>query len=252
MLIKKIHTIDRDGYYQGDEVLEIPENLIEAKALGYPIVIRQEPIDPDFVPEPDGLKLSRDQYFALNSFPNPTPEILQEKARISLEIDRLEREWAEQKRLSGFREVEEFNVIPLNDRQIEAEIPSGFYKPKWDGFKWLEGMPIAEIDAINQQPIAWDNFVTQFIQSDLDESIAASSNQVWITRLQIALDKRPNVETEWVCWCWNKSVEGMPTPFTKAQVKVARSIVAENRIPFKVNANGTIEAIANEAESTPD
>lgn len=251
MIIKKIHTIDRSGYYQGDEILEIPETLVEARSIGYPIVIRQEPIDPEFVPEPEGLQLNRDRIRALNSFPSPGPEILQEKARINLEIDRFEREWEDLKRLSTFREIEEFNVMPLNDRQIETEIPSGLYKPMWDGFKWIEGMPIAEIEAINQSPIGWDAFVLQFIQSDLDETIAASSNQVWVTRLQIALDKRPNVEVEWSCLCWNKAVEGMPSPFSDDQVELARSIVAENRIPLHVNDDGTIEPIANATESTP-
>lgn len=31
---------------------------------------------------------------------------------------------------------------------IEIECPQGFYRPKWDGKSWVEGLTKAEIDAI--------------------------------------------------------------------------------------------------------
>jgi len=36
---------------------------------------------------------------------------------------------------------------------IETPCPDGFYKPKWDGSKWIEGLTQAEIDTLNNQPL---------------------------------------------------------------------------------------------------
>lgn len=33
---------------------------------------------------------------------------------------------------------------------IETGCPDGFYKPKWNGEKWVEGLTQAEIDEINK------------------------------------------------------------------------------------------------------
>lgn len=35
---------------------------------------------------------------------------------------------------------------------IETICPDSFYRPKWDGKKWVEGLTQAEIDAIKNQP----------------------------------------------------------------------------------------------------
>jgi len=36
---------------------------------------------------------------------------------------------------------------------VEIQCPDGFYKPKWDGTQWIEGLTQAEIDALNNQPV---------------------------------------------------------------------------------------------------
>lgn len=36
---------------------------------------------------------------------------------------------------------------------IAVTCPGGFFKPKWDGAEWIEGLTQAEIDEINRQPI---------------------------------------------------------------------------------------------------
>lgn len=45
----------------------------------------------------------------------------------------------------------------ISDPQyIEAPCPDGFYHPKWDGGKWVEGLSQAEIDAIKASSIVPD------------------------------------------------------------------------------------------------
>lgn len=46
--------------------------------------------------------------------------------------------------------LQECEIIP--DSCIEAPCPDGFYKPKWDGVNWVEGLTQAEIDAIKNVP----------------------------------------------------------------------------------------------------
>lgn len=44
--------------------------------------------------------------------------------------------------------IEDAFVDELNELTIEAICPAGFYHPKWDGSKWVEGLTQTEIDAI--------------------------------------------------------------------------------------------------------
>jgi len=40
----------------------------------------------------------------------------------------------------------------LAEYTIITDIPQGLYRPKWTGTVWVEDMPQAEIDALNNQP----------------------------------------------------------------------------------------------------
>ena len=42
--------------------------------------------------------------------------------------------------------------VEVSDPHYIQEIPVGFYLPKWDGEKWVEGLSQTEIDAIINQP----------------------------------------------------------------------------------------------------
>ena len=44
-------------------------------------------------------------------------------------------------------------VEELTDLTIETPCPEGFYKPKWDGTEWIEGLTETEITAIKNTPI---------------------------------------------------------------------------------------------------
>ena len=44
--------------------------------------------------------------------------------------------------------IEDAFVDELTELTIETPCPNGFYHPKWDGEKWVEGKTQAEIDAI--------------------------------------------------------------------------------------------------------
>lgn len=60
---------------------------------------------------------------------------------------------------------EEGNKI-YDPHYIDIEVPNGFYKPKWNGIMWIEGMSKEEIDAIKnvevEQPLEVRN------RSDID------------------------------------------------------------------------------------
>ncbi|MDF2881667.1 MAG: hypothetical protein K0R54_2224 [Clostridiaceae bacterium] len=48
--------------------------------------------------------------------------------------------------------IEDTFVEELTEFTIETPCPQGFYNPRWDGEKWVEGMSQAEIDAIKNMP----------------------------------------------------------------------------------------------------
>lgn len=47
---------------------------------------------------------------------------------------------------------DEGNPIP-DPLYISEPVPQGFYHPKWDGEKWVEGMSQEQIDAMKNQPV---------------------------------------------------------------------------------------------------
>jgi len=49
---------------------------------------------------------------------------------------------------------------------IEIICPDGFYKPKWNGTEWIEGLTQVEIDAINNVPIS--KSPTELMQDKID------------------------------------------------------------------------------------
>lgn len=40
-----------------------------------------------------------------------------------------------------------------NPQYISEPVPQGFYHPKWDGEKWVEGMSQEQIDELKNQPV---------------------------------------------------------------------------------------------------
>jgi len=47
--------------------------------------------------------------------------------------------------------LDDDTTLPPN--LINTPVPGGFYRPKWTGKEWIEGMSQEEIDALNNQPI---------------------------------------------------------------------------------------------------
>jgi len=48
--------------------------------------------------------------------------------------------------------VEDDFVEELTQFTIETPCPQGFYKPKWNGTEWIEGLAQEDIDAIKNVP----------------------------------------------------------------------------------------------------
>lgn len=49
--------------------------------------------------------------------------------------------------------VEDAFVDELTEYTIETPCPGGFYHPKWDGEKWVEGLTQEQIDAIKANAV---------------------------------------------------------------------------------------------------
>lgn len=49
--------------------------------------------------------------------------------------------------------VEDAFVDELTEFTIETPVNDGFYKPKWDGSQWVEGLSQSEVDALKVVPI---------------------------------------------------------------------------------------------------
>lgn len=45
---------------------------------------------------------------------------------------------------------DDFTAGP-GESALDAAPAQGLYRPRWDGERWVEGMPQAEIDALNSQ-----------------------------------------------------------------------------------------------------
>jgi hypothetical protein len=67
---------------------------------------------------------------------------------------------------NGFFVGDDF-VEELTPFTIETPCPEGFYKPKWDGIQWVEGLTPEEIAAI--QTAAVPQLTVEELQQKIDE-----------------------------------------------------------------------------------
>ena len=49
--------------------------------------------------------------------------------------------------------IEDAFVDELTEFTIETPCPDGFYRPKWNGTEWVEGMTAEEIEAIQNSVV---------------------------------------------------------------------------------------------------
>ena len=73
---------------------------------------------------------------------------------------------------NGLFQRDEF-VEKLTEFTIEEPCQGGFYLPKWDGSKWVEGLSDEEIQAL-QPSISYDQLVSDLIRAKytVDQEIA--------------------------------------------------------------------------------
>ena len=86
-------------------------------------------------------------------------------------------------KLTGRFIRDDFNFDETTEAAYIGDIPSGFYWPKYDGTKWVEGLTQAEIDAIkvNGQPIMpnLDQRV-EAVETDVDHIVNALAEVILI------------------------------------------------------------------------
>ncbi|WP_404988160.1 hypothetical protein [Clostridium culturomicium] len=76
------------------------------------------------------------------------------------------------------------DVTPENC--IEVDCPEGFYKPKWDGEKWSEGLTQQEIEELKKQPIPKSDIET--LQEEvLQQSELMVDMEFRLTSLELGL-----------------------------------------------------------------
>ena len=69
--------------------------------------------------------------------------------------------------------LEDAFVEGLTDRTIETPCPEGFYRPKWNGEIWVEGLTQAEIDAITAGAVSEPTLEERVdkVETDVDEVV---------------------------------------------------------------------------------
>lgn len=243
MLIKKVARIDLEtGLWKEDVILEIAENLEDAKLLGYPIAKETRRKEtPEYLEEPQDLKDLKAQKASLEAMPpnNITRDAID---ATELQILTLQTQIEEARSKPQFEEIETYQVPPLPQDLIEKEIPqdSGFHHPKWDGFNWIEGLTAEEIAAKNPPLPNWNEFLKDLYATDLDEALAQTSATHWFPRLELAIR---NQDAELVVTCWNRCNEGLSEPLNAGLLKTGRSLLTKHSIPLKILKGGAIELI---------
>lgn len=245
MQVSVVRRVDDNGFYIEDQFHYIAETLDEARQLGYPIVkqtVQNE--SPDIIEEPTSLRDLRQIRDSLTVL--PASQIRDAMLTpVELEIQKIEENLEFLRQANSTIEVEEFIVPPLPANLITTEVPQDvpFWHPRWDGSKWVEGLTAdeiqAKIDAIPKQP-DWDGFVAELLGSDVDEAIAESTDKRNLSRLDVALSRRPNVGVEEVILFWNSVIAALPTALTKAQLKSLNTALGKFNIPLTANNAGVL------------
>ena len=76
---------------------------------------------------------------------------------------------------------DDFDFNPETEIGLEVEPAQGFYLPKWDGEKWIEGLTEAEILAIKNQSV---EVVTEPTPT-IEQQVAELQNQLDELRLKL-------------------------------------------------------------------
>jgi hypothetical protein len=61
--------------------------------------------------------------------------------------------------------IEDAFVDEMTEFTIEEPCPSGFYHPRWDGEKWVEGLTQEQIDAIRAQSTSTEPTIEERIEA---------------------------------------------------------------------------------------
>ncbi len=59
--------------------------------------------------------------------------------------------------------IEQGGVMKLDPRYIDVPVPSGFFHPRWDGKKWVEGLTQEEIAELTK-PVLQEPTVEERLQ----------------------------------------------------------------------------------------
>lgn len=246
MKVSVVRRIDDRGFYIEDTYHYVAETLDEAKQLGYPIVKKTVPNEtPPTIEEPEKLKELKQFRESLESLPSSSVRNAK-LAEIDTEIQAIEENLDRLRKESTTIEIEEFIVPPMPPNLIEVEVPqdSGFWHPRWDGSKWVEGLTPEEIqaklDAAPKFP-NWEGFVGDLLGSDIDEILSTSADQRSVYRLDLTLNRRPNINIDELVLFWNRAVLALPKPLTKTQIKKVAEILEKHHIPFKLADDGTVQ-----------
>ena len=79
--------------------------------------------------------------------------------------------------------LEDAFVDEITNRTIETPCPEGFYRPKWNGTEWVEGLTQEEIDAITAGAVSEPTLEERVgkVESDVDEVITVLASIEGVT-----------------------------------------------------------------------
>lgn len=165
---KILHRINQDRFYVEDAIFYIPENVEEARLVGYPIVREQVPIaDSGSIPEPEELQQMRSRLETLEAIPGEDRTVQFAIAELRDRIEKASAQF-EQDKLSQLFEIREsFQIPPIPSDCIESPLTGSFFKAKWTGSKWTEGLSKKEIEEMSKPIADWNKLQESLRGTDL-------------------------------------------------------------------------------------
>lgn len=126
----------------------------------------------------------------------------------------------------------------LVEMPLPQDVP--WYRPRWDGNRWIESLTAEQIAALNPPHPDWQGFFDAWVASSIDEKLIETNDQTAWAQLLLLLGRLPNVAIEQAVTTWNRCIAGLSNPLTDEDLTEIANLIQKNHLPLMVDAVGAI------------
>ncbi|XHX80929.1 MAG: hypothetical protein RBJ76_13645 [Stenomitos frigidus ULC029] len=135
--------------------------------------------------------------------------------------------------------------FPVPADEVTVSVPGGFWHPKWDGSKWVEGLSNAEIAARKPKVPSYETFIMALSNnaSPMKALLKTTTDQLALMAVITELHN-PEPRFNILKVHWDNVIEGLPEPLTAAQKAGFAGLAASANLNMSLDETGKLVKIS--------